>query len=266
MNHKRYINTKEDSMSIYLKDVRKSEQVTVDEELELAKRIANGEEGAIDELVMANLRFVISIAKDYQNQGLPLADLISEGNYGLITAAKRFDHTKGFRFISYAVWWVKQSILQSLNDDSRMVRLPTNMINKLAKIKKEIDQFEKEFSRTPSPNEIEMIHVPSCTSINNTINEDGDELATILKDETFRSPDNIKSKEQTLKNQLKRVMQNLSSRERDIVNCYFGINGEPMTLEMIGDEFNLTKERIRQIKQSAIRKIRNNVGDLLEYL
>lgn len=266
MNHKRYINTKEDSMSIYLKDVRKSEQVTVDEELELAKRIANGEEGAIDELVMANLRFVISIAKDYQNQGLPLADLISEGNYGLITAAKRFDHTKGFRFISYAVWWVKQSILQSLNDNSRMVRLPTNMINKLAKIKKEIDQFEKEFSRTPSPNEIEMIHVPSCTSINNTINEDGDELATILKDETFRSPDNIKSKEQTLKNQLKRVMQNLSSRERDIVNCYFGINGEPMTLEMIGDEFNLTKERIRQIKQSAIRKIRNNVGDLLEYL
>ena len=266
MNHKRYINTKEDSMSIYLKDVRKSEQVTVDEELELAKRIANGEEGAIDELVMANLRFVISIAKDYQNQGLPLADLISEGNYGLITAAKRFDHTKGFRFISYAVWWVKQSILQSLNDNSMIVRLPTNMINKLAKIKKEIDQFEKEFSRTPSPNEIEMIHVPSCTSINNTINEDGDELATILKDETFRSPDNIKSKEQTLKNQLKRVMQNLSSRERDIVNCYFGINGEPMTLEMIGDEFNLTKERIRQIKQSAIRKIRNNVGDLLEYL
>lgn len=266
MNHKRYINTKEDSMSIYLKDVRKSEQVTIDEELELAKRIANGEEGAIDELVMANLRFVISIAKDYQNQGLPLADLISEGNYGLITAAKRFDHTKGFRFISYAVWWVKQSILQSLNDNSRMVRLPTNMINKLSKIKKEIDKFEKEFSRPPSPNEIEMIHVPTCTSINNTINEDGDELATIIKDETFRSPDNIKTKEQTLKNQLKRVMQNLSSRERDIVNCYFGIYGEPMTLEMIGDEFNLTKERIRQIKQSAIRKIRNNVGDLLEYL
>ena len=266
MNNKRYINTKEDSMSIYLKDVRKSEQVTIDEELELAKRIANGEEGAIDELVMANLRFVISIAKDYQNQGLPLADLISEGNYGLITAAKRFDHTKGFRFISYAVWWVKQSILQSLNDNSRMVRLPTNMINKLAKIKKEIDQFEKEFSRSPSPNEVEMIHVPSCTSINTLINEDGDELASILKDETFRSPDNIKTKEQNLKTQLKRVMETLSDRERDIVNCYFGIYGEPMTLEMIGDEFDLTKERIRQIKQSAIRKIRNNVGDLLDYL
>ena len=266
MNNKRYINTKEDSMSIYLKDVRKSEQVTIDEELELAKRIANGEEGAIDELVMANLRFVISIAKDYQNQGLPLADLISEGNYGLITAAKRFDHTKGFRFISYAVWWVKQSILQSLNDNSRMVRIPTNMINKLAKIKKEIDQFEKEFSRSPSPNEVEMIHVPSCTSINTLINEDGDELASILKDETFRSPDNIKTKEQNLKTQLKRVMETLSDRERDIVNCYFGIYGEPMTLEMIGDEFDLTKERIRQIKQSAIRKIRNNVGDLLDYL
>lgn len=262
----RYMNTKEDSMSIYLKDVRKSEQVSVEEELELAKRIANGEEGAIDELVMANLRFVIAVAKDYQNQGLPLADLISEGNYGLITAAKRFDHTKGFRFISYAVWWVKQSILQSLNDNSRMVRLPANMINKLSKIRKEIDQFEKEFSRTPAHHEVEMPHVPSCTSLNNTINEDGDELCSIIKDDTFRQPDNIKSKDNTLKSHLKKVMETLSDRERDIVNCYFGIYGEPMTLEMIGDEFNLTKERIRQIKQSAIRKIRNNVGDLIEFL
>lgn len=266
MNNKRYINTKEDSMSIYLKDVRKSERVSVDEELELAKRIAEGDEKAIDELVMANLRFVISIAKDYQNQGLPLADLISEGNYGLITAAKRFDHTKGFRFISYAVWWVKQSILQSLNDNSRTVRLPANMINKLSKIKKEIEQFEKEFSRPPSYNEVETINVPSCTSLNTLINEDGDELGSIIKDNTFRLPDTINSKEEILKKQLKRVMETLSPRERDIVNCYFGIYGEPMTLEMIGDEFELTKERIRQIKQSAIRKIRNNVGDLLEYL
>jgi RNA polymerase primary sigma factor len=262
----RYINTKEDSMSIYLKDVRKSERVNIDEELALAKRISEGDEKAIDELVTANLRFVISVAKDYQYQGLPLADLISEGNYGLITAAKRFDHTKGFRFISYAVWWVKQSILQSLNDNSRMVRLPANMINKLSKIRKEIDSFEKEFSRPPAQHEVEMINVPTCTSINNIINEDGDELASLIKDDTFRQPDNIKSKEQTLKSQLKRVMETLSARERDIVNCYFGIYGEPMTLEMIGDEFDLTKERIRQIKQSAIRKIRNNVGDILDYL
>ena len=134
--NKRFINTKEDCMSMYLKDVRKHDVITPQFELELAKRIAAGDDTAIEELVNANLRFVIAVAKEYQNQGVPLADLISEGNYGLITAAKRFDHTKGYRFISYAVWWVKQAILQSLNDNSRTVRLPANMINKLSKIKK----------------------------------------------------------------------------------------------------------------------------------
>ncbi len=155
MDYRRYINTKEDSMSKYLKDVRKSEQITPQQEIEIAKRIADGDEKAIDELVMANLRFVISIAKDYQNQGISLADLISEGNYGLITAAKRFDHTKGFKFISYAVWWIKQAILQCLNDNSRMVRIPANMVNKLSKIKKEIERFEKEFERSPTSDEVE---------------------------------------------------------------------------------------------------------------
>ena len=264
--NKKFTNTKEDSMSIYLKDVRKSEQITPEEEVAIAKRISEGDNRAIDELVMANLRFVIAIAKDYQNQGLPLADLISEGNYGLITAAKRFDYTKGFKFISYAVWWIKQSILQSLNDNSRMVRIPANMINKLSKIKKEIEQFEKEFERPPSPTEVDYIQVPTCGSLNNPINEDGDELGSIIKDSTFMSPDRVVDPNDTLNGHLMNVMSTLSDREREIVNCYFGIYGSSMTLESIGEEMGLTKERIRQIKESAIRKIRNNVGDIFDYL
>ena len=264
--NKKFINTKEDSMSIYLKDVRKSERVTPEEEFEIAKRISEGDDNAINELVMANLRFVIAIAKDYQNQGIPLADLISEGNYGLITAAKRFDYTKGFKFISYAVWWIKQAILQSLNDNSRMVRIPANMINKLSKIKKEIEKFEKEFERLPSPNEVEYIQIPTCSSLNTPINEDGDELGSLLSDKTFLSPDKVVDPNDTLNGQLVNVMKTLSDREREIVNCYFGIYGSSMTLESIGEEMNLTKERIRQIKESAIRKIRNNVGDIFDYL
>jgi len=263
--NKRFINTKEDCMSMYLKDVRKHNVITRQFELELAKRIAGGDDTAIGELVNANLRFVIAVAKEYQNQGVPLADLISEGNYGLITAAKRFDHTKGYRFISYAVWWVKQAILQSLNDNSRTVRLPANMINKLSKIKKEIERFEMENQRKPSCNEIEYIHVPSCSSLSAPINEEGDELSSLLKDDIFDSPDKMNEKEDTLKYQLEMVMSKLSYREKEIVNCYFGIYGEPMTLEAIGEEFDLTKERIRQIKEAAIRKIRNNVGDLFNY-
>jgi len=194
-----------------------------------------------------------------------LADLISEGNYGLITAAKRFDHTKGFRFISYAVWWVKQSILQSLNDNSRTVRLPANMINKLSKIKKEIEQFEKEFQRLPTPSEVEYVNVPKCTSLNTPINEDGDELQELIEQNVFSKPDKSVDGEDNLKTQLQLAMSNLSHREKEIVNCYFGIYGENMTLEAIGDELELTKERIRQIKESAIRKIRNNVGDIFNY-
>jgi RNA polymerase primary sigma factor len=261
----RFINTKEDSLSIYLKDVRKHTVVTPAKELEIATRISNGDIDAIDELVNANLRFVIAVAKDYQNQGVPLADLISEGNYGLITAAKRFDHTKGYRFISYAVWWIKQAILQTLNDNSRTVRLPANMINKLSKIRKEIEAFEKLNERKPTPTEIEYVHVPSCSSLSMPINEDGDELGSVLSDDIFGSPDDVKDENDTLKTHLENAMSILSDREKEIINCYFGIYGEPMTLEAIGYEFDLTKERIRQIKESAIRKIRNNVGDIFNY-
>jgi len=264
--NKKFINTKEDGISIYLKDVRKHNIVTPEEELYLAKKIANGDNFAIDKLVKANLRFVISIAKDYQNQGVPLADLISEGNYGLITAAKRFDHTRGYRFISYAVWWIKQGILQCLNDNSRTVRLPANMINKISKVRKEVEKFERDNEREPSHLEIENLDIPKCVYLNAPINADGVELGSIISDDIFGSPDEIDEEDGTLKKHLENVMSILSEREKLIINYYFGIDGESMTLEVIGEEFNLTKERIRQIKESAIRKIRNNVGDIFNYI
>ena len=259
-----FINNKEDGMGIYMKDVRKTDLITADKEVELAKRIAEGDERALNELVSANLRFVIKIAKRYQNQGVPVADLISEGNYGLITAAKKFDHTKGFRFITYAIWWIKQCIIQSLNDDSRTVRLPGNMINKLSKIRKEVAIFEKDNQRCPTNFEVPQFVVPSCTSLNNPINEDGDELGNLIESNIFDRPDIIKGEETNVKNSgLHIAMKSLSEREVEIINCYFGITGEPMTLELIGEEFGLTKERSRQIKESAIRKIRNNVANII---
>lgn len=257
----KYIDLSEDSLNLYLKDVRKNEIITIDEEVELAKRIKNGDEVALNKLVTANLRFVIKIAKEYQNQGLPVADLISEGNYGLITAAKKFDHTKGFRFISYAIWWIKQSILQSLNDNSRTIRFPGNIVNKLSKIKKQIEFFEKQNHRGPHNDEVEQISTPTCISYNVYINEDGDEMINLIEDKFFNSPDIFDDEEQYLKaREMSKAIRGLSPREIEIVNCYYGINGESMTLEMIGDEVGLTKERVRQIKEGAIRKIRNNIG------
>tara|TARA_R110000824_G_scaffold391868_1_gene589961 strand:+ start:4975 stop:5772 length:798 start_codon:yes stop_codon:yes gene_type:complete len=263
--NKKFINTKEDSLSIYLKDVRKHNVITPQEEINLAKKIIKGDKDALNKLVQSNLRFVIAVAKDYQNQGVALADLINEGNYGLITAAKRFDHTKGYRFISYAVWWIKQGIMQCLNDNSRTVRLPANMINKMSKVKKEIEKFERANERLPSFLEVEYLHIPKCVYLSSPINEEGQELGSMLSDDAFGCPDEIEEENDTLKKHLENAMEILSEREKEIVNCYFGITGESMTLESIGDEFDLTKERIRQIKESAIRKIRNNVGNIFDY-
>jgi RNA polymerase primary sigma factor len=261
----RFLDYNEDSLGIYMKEVRKSSTITPQKEVELAIRIKDGDERAIDELVKANLRFVIKVAKEYQNQGVAVADLISEGNCGLVTAATRFDHTKGFRFISYAIWWIKQGILQCLNDNSRTVRLPGNIISKLSKIKKEIESFEKENQRSPYDTEVEQINIPSCTSLNSSINEDGDELVNIIEDNMFSKPDTLKDEEDLLrKREMERAMSGLSEREIYIINCYFGINGEPMTLEMIGEDINLTKERVRQIKESTIRKVRNNLGGIFD--
>ena len=262
----RFIDTKEDSLSIYFKDVRKSETISAEEEVELAKKIQMGDERALNELVNANLRFVIKIAKEYQNQGVPLADLISEGNYGLITAAQKFDHTKGFRFISYAVWWIKQAIKHCLNENSRTVRLPANMINKISKIRKELEEFEKINERSATDDDVEYVEVPYCNSLSSPINEDGDVLGDMLSDDIFGSPDEIISENENIRKQLNKAMEGLSEREKDIIYCYFGINGHPLTLSQIGMEYGLTKERIRQIKESAIRKIRNNTDGVFEFL
>lgn len=270
---KKYVNFEgDDSVSKYFKDVRKSKILTQDEELVLAKRIRKGDKKAISELVNANLKFVVSIAKDYQGKGLPLSDLISEGNYGLIKAANKFDHKKGFRFISYAVWWVKQSIMQSLNDNARMVRLPSNVINNLTKLNKEIAKFEFANERIPVTGEIfdkddEIIDVmfyPKCSSLNDIINEDGDELVELIPCENDIDVDDKIVTDQRLKDELLKTLNVLDEREREIIQSYFGVNTdlEPMTLEGIGEKYNLTKERIRQIKEKAIRKIRHNAHDL----
>lgn len=269
----------EDSIGKYFKEVRKSELLTVEEEISLAKRIQNGDEIAVEQLVKANLKFVISIAKEYQNQGLPLNDLINEGNYGLVKAALRFDVTKGFRFISYAVWWIKQSILQSLNDNSRMIRLPANVINKLYKIRKELEKFEFQHEReayvgeiiNPDSHQIDddliIISTPRVKSLNIQINEDGTELSELISD----IDDDLNDKyvvDQRIKEELNKALSVLDKRERDIIESYFGINTEHngMTLDDIGDKYELTKERIRQIKEKAIRKLRHNSNQLFNLI
>jgi len=279
--NKKYVSTNgDDSITKYFKDIRRSETLTPEEELDLAQRIKNGDDNAIDTLVNANLRFVISIAKEYQGQGLSLADLISEGNYGLIKAATRFDHTRGFRFISYAVYWIKQAIMQSLNDNSRSIRLPANVINKLYKIRKQIAKFESENGRLPTngdevinnKGEVEEFesgpNTPTCGSLNQRINEDGDELLEVVIDETFNQPDIFEINEDKINEELYKALDVLDERERNIIESYFGLNTnfEPMTLEAIGERYDLTKERIRQIKEKAIRKLRYNVHNLYELI
>lgn len=270
MNRK-YVNfDSDDSISKYFKDVRKSILLSPQEEILLAKKISEGDEKAIHTLVTANLKFVISIAKDFQGQGLPLSDLINEGNYGLIKAATRFDHTKGFRFISYAVWWIRQSIIQSLNDNARIVRLPANIINKLSYLNKEIAKFELANEREPVYGEIfdkdnevmTLLYFPKCASLNDMINEEGDELIELIPGEI--PSDNEVLVDEKVKSELNKTLEILDDRERVIVECYFGINTgfEPMTLEAIGEKYDLTKERIRQIKEKAIRKLRHNAHDL----
>jgi RNA polymerase primary sigma factor len=276
---KNYINLSgNDTVTKYFKEVRKSKVITPEQEVELAKKIKEGDTKAIDELVFANLKFVISIAKDYQGQGLPLSDLINEGNYGLIKAANRFDHTRGFRFISYGVWWIRQSIIQSLNDNARIIRLPSNVINKLASLKKEIEKFKFENEREPvygdilfedtdSETFVEM-ELPSCKSLNETVTEDGSELYELIENPGNIVEDNFYEVDEVVKFELEKTLSILSARERVIIDCYYGLNSdyEPMTLEAIGEKFKLTKERIRQIKERAIRKLRFNSSDLHDIL
>lgn len=260
----------DDSIAKYFKEVRKSVLLTPEEEVNLAKRIKEGDAKATEELVNANLKFVVSIAKEYQNQGLPLCDLISEGNYGLIKAASRFDHNRGFRFISYAVWWIKQSIIQGLNDNARVVRLPANVINKITKLNKEISRFENDNEREPVFGEIlkgesqiaATLSFPRAISLNQLINEDGDELIELIPGESI-DVDELEITEK-IKDELTKTLSILDNRERMIIESYFGIDTEceSMTLEAIGEKYGLTKERIRQIKEKAIRKLRHNAQGL----
>jgi len=273
---KKYVNFSDDnSVSRYFKDVRKSNLLTIEQEVKLAKRIKKGDDNAVNELVNANLKFVISIAKEYQNQGLPLSDLINEGNLGLIKAARKFDHKRGFRFISYAVWWVRQSILQSLNDNARIVRLTSNIINKLSYLNKEISKFEYVNEREPVFGEIldkdknvcMLLSYPKCASLNDVINEDGDEFIELIPSDDDDLDDQLLI-DNRIKDEINKTLAVLDERERTIIESYFGINTthEAMTLEAIGERYGLTKERIRQIKEKAIRKLRHNAHDLFTLL
>lgn len=273
---KAYVNFNgDDSISKYFKEIRKSDLLSPDEEVELAKRIQEGDKEATDKLVNSNLKFVISIAKEYQGQGLSLSDLISEGNLGLVKAATRFDHTRGFRFISYAVWWIKQSIIQSLNDNARIIRLPSNVITKISNMKKEIEKTQSIKDRDVSieemkgsENYVNLSMIPSCGSINEVINDEGNELHEVIQDKSNEKDDGIYEIDERVKSEIKTALNKLSDREKDIIESYFGLNTdiEPMTLEAIGDKFGITKERVRQLKEKAIRKMRHNASGIFDAL
>jgi RNA polymerase primary sigma factor len=255
----------QEEIAIYLKDIRKKKVMTPQREKELAELMKSGllSETEIQkvhkELLEGNLRFVITVAKQYQNQGLDLCDLIAEGNLGLMKAIKNFDWNKDLRFISYAVWWVKQSILQSLNDNARTIRLPVNVVQDLHRAKKEIDakggELEAKFSTLPSMIDLDM-----------DINEEGDTVFDVLKNDDADMPDEVFNTKDVLKTKLLGILSCLDERERTIIEDYFGLSGTPRTLEDIGEDFNLTKERVRQIKEKSLRKLRNLSGELFDWM
>ena len=269
---KQVTNRESKSLDKYLQDISKIELITAQEEVELAQRIREGDQLALEKLTNANLRFVVSVAKQYQNQGLKLSDLINEGNVGLVKAAKRFDETRGFKFISYAVWWIRQSILQALAEHSRVVRLPLNKIGSINKIKKTFSYLEQSHERPPSAEEIakelDMTVSEVKLSLKNTgrhvsmdapLKEGEDSnLYDVMRADESPKPDKALM-HQSLTTEINRALDTLSPREADVVRLYYGIGECPsMTLEEIGSTFDLTRERVRQIREKAIRKLRHS--------
>jgi RNA polymerase primary sigma factor len=269
---KQITNREDASLDRYLQEIAKVELISPEEEVGLAQRIKEGDQIALDRLTKANLRFVVSVAKQYQNQGLTLGDLINEGNLGLIKAAQRFDETRGFKFISYAVWWIRQSILQALAEQSRVVRLPLNKVGSLSKISKTYAQLEQQLEREPTTDELAEVLGISAEEVSDSMrisgrsisidapfsgNEEGS-LLEVLEDDTIETPDDSLLIE-SLKREVKRILATLTVREEDIVVLYYGLKGnECLTLDEIGHRLDLTRERVRQIKEKALRRLRTN--------
>lgn len=264
------------SLDKYLQEIGREELITVEEEVELAQRIKQGDQEALEKLTRANLRFVVSVAKQYQNQGLSLPDLINEGNLGLIKAAEKFDETRGFKFISYAVWWIRQAILQALAEQSRIVRLPLNQVGALNKINKALQKFEQENERMPSSDELSVLLEIPREKIADTLRvsgrhvsvdapfvdgEDNSLLDVLVNNDSPNADKGLVN--ESLNKEIERALSTLTERERDIVKYFFGIGCQEMTLEEIGEHFGLTRERVRQIKEKAIRRLRHSARSKL---
>ena len=259
------------SLDKYLHEIGKVDLVSAEDEVELAKLIKNGDKAALEKLINANLRFVVSVGKQYQNQGLSLPDLINEGNLGLIKAAQRYDETRGFKFISYAVWWIRQSILQALAEQSRIVRLPQNKIGTITKINKTFSRMEQEYQREPTVEEVAVLLETTTEDVESALAVSSHHVsmdAPLVQDEDNNMYDVLRSEDgptpetellyESLRKEIERAVSTLTQREADVVRLYFGLNGShPMTLEEIGERFDLTRERVRQIKEKAIRRLKH---------
>ncbi|AIM36671.1 RNA polymerase sigma factor RpoD/SigA [Sphingobacterium sp. SG20118] len=263
-------NRESQSLDKYLHEIGKVDLITAEEEVELAQRIREGDQVALEKLTKTNLRFVVSVAKQYQNQGLTLGDLINEGNLGLIKAAKRFDETKGFKFISYAVWWIRQSILQAIAEQSRIVRLPLNQVGSLSKISKAFSKLEQEYEREPSPEELAEILETTVDKVSDTLSNSGRHVSmdapfvqgeenTLLDVLENHDPETDSSLiDESLSEEIRRSLSTLTEREREIIVLFFGLgSNHQLSLEEIGEKFNLTRERVRQIKDKALQRLRH---------